>query len=58
MLIFRVRAIYDCVRGLILGYRVHLACDAETDMPLAFNVASANVNEKRLVDRLLNKLYP
>lgn len=42
------------MRGLILGYKVHLACDAETDMPLAFKVASANENEKRHVKALLS----
>jgi len=35
------------VRGLIMGYKVHLACDGEAEMPLAFKVAPANENEKR-----------
>jgi transposase len=34
-------------RGLIVGYKVHLACDGEEDMPLTFQVAPANENEKR-----------
>jgi IS5 family transposase len=34
-------------RGLIMGYKVHLACDGEEDMPIAFKVAPANENEKR-----------
>jgi len=42
------------VRGLIIGYKVHLAYDAETDMPLAFRVAPANENEKRQAAALLS----
>ena len=29
-------------RGFILGYRVHAACCAESEMPLAFTVAPSN----------------
>jgi transposase len=42
-------------RGLILGYKVHLACDGEEDMPLAFKVAPANENEKRYAISLLSE---
>jgi IS5 family transposase len=42
-------------RGLIMGYKVHLACDGEEDMPLAFRVAPANENEKRHALSLLSE---
>jgi transposase len=42
-------------RGLIMGYKVHLACDGEEDMPLAFKVAPANENEKRHAIPLLSE---
>jgi IS5 family transposase len=35
------------VRSLIMGYKVHLACDGEAEMPLGFRVAPANENDKR-----------
>jgi transposase len=43
------------VRGLVMGYKVHLACDAEMDMPMAFRVAPANENEKRHAVPLLTE---
>lgn len=43
------------VRGFIMGYKVHLACDGESDMPLSFTVAPANENDKRHAIRLLDK---
>jgi len=43
------------VRGLIMGYKVHLACDGEAEMPLAFRVAPANENEKRYAIPLLRE---
>ena len=43
------------VRGFIMGYKVHLACDGESDMPLAFTVAPANENDKRHATRLLSE---
>ena len=42
-------------RGLVMGYKVHLACDGEAEMPLAFRVAPANENEKRHAAALLNE---
>jgi transposase len=42
-------------RGLIMGYKVHLACDGEEDVPLAFRVAPANENEKRHAVPLLRE---
>ena len=30
-----------------MGYRVHLACVGEAEMPLGFRVAPANENDKR-----------
>ena len=44
------------VRGLVVGYKVHLACDGEAEMPLAFRVAPANENEKRYAIALLNEV--
>lgn len=38
-----------------LGYKAHLAVDADSDMPLAAVVASANENEKKHVEELLGK---
>ena len=43
------------VRGLIIGYKVHLVCDGEEDMPVAFTVAPANENEKRYAIPLLSE---
>lgn len=33
---------------MVLGYSIHLAVDARSEMPLAVIVESANVNEKRI----------
>ncbi|MEA2090398.1 MAG: transposase, partial [Thermoproteota archaeon] len=38
-----------------MGYKVHLACDGESDMPLAFTVAPANQNDKRHAAALLSE---
>jgi len=43
------------VRGFIMGYKVHLACDGESDMPLSFTVAPANENDKRHATSLLSE---
>ena len=43
-------------RGFILGYKVHMACCAESELPLAFMVAPCNMNEKRFAKPLLEKL--
>ena len=43
-------------RGFVLGYKVHTACCTSSELPLAFTVAPCNVNEKRLVKPLLEKL--
>jgi len=42
-------------RNVILGYGVHLAVDASSEMPLAVTVEPANVNEKKAAPRLLHK---
>jgi ribosomal protein L13E len=42
-------------RNVVLGYGVHLAVDAGSEMPLAVIVESANVNEKKISTRLLHK---
>ena len=43
------------VRGFIMGYKVHLACDGESDMPLSFTVAPANENDKRHAINVLSE---
>jgi len=44
-------------RGFILGYRVHTACCAESEMPLAFTVAPCNVNDKVYFKPLLERVH-
>jgi len=43
-------------RGFILGYKVHMACCTCSELPLAFMVASCNMNEKLFIKPLLEKL--
>ena len=43
-------------RGFLLGYRVHTACCASSELPLAFTVQPCNMNEKRFIKQLLEKL--
>ena len=43
-------------RGFILGYKVHTACCASSELPLAFKVEPCNMNEKRFIKPLLEKL--
>ena len=43
-------------RGFILGYKVHTACCASSELPLAFTVEPCNVNEKLCFKPLLQKL--
>ncbi len=43
-------------RGFILGYKVHAACCTGSELPLAFMVASCNMNEKLFTKPLLEKL--
>ena len=43
-------------RGFVLGYKVHMACCASSELPLAFTVAPCNMNEKRFIKPLLEKL--
>ena len=44
-------------RGFVLGYKVHTLCCTDSELPLAFTVEPCNVNEKRLVKPLLEKLH-
>ena len=44
-------------RGFILGYRVHTACCAESEMPLAFTVAPCNENDKAYFKPLLERVH-
>ena len=43
-------------RGFILGYKVHTACCASSELPLAFTVEPCNRNDKCFVKPLLEKL--
>jgi transposase len=43
-------------RGFVLGYKVHMACCTGSELPLAFTVASCNMNEKLFAKPLLEKL--
>ena len=43
-------------RNVVLGYGVHLAVDAGSEMPLAAVVESANANEKKIATPLLRKV--
>jgi len=43
------------VRGYILGYKLHLAVDACSELPVAFTVAPANRNEKVKAPLLLGR---
>ena len=42
-------------RNVVLGYGVHLAADAGSEMPLVAIVEPANVNEKKVATKLLRK---
>jgi transposase len=44
-------------RGLILGYRVHTVCCAESEMPLSFTVAPCNENDKVYFKPLLERVH-
>ena len=43
-------------RGFILGYKVHAVCCVGSELPLAFKVEPCNMNEKRFIKPLLEKL--
>ena len=42
--------------GFTLGYKVHAACCVGSELPLAFKVEPCNMNEKRFIKPLLEKL--
>jgi transposase len=44
-------------RGFILGYRVHTACCAESELPIAYAVAPCNENDKLYFEPLLEKAH-
>jgi len=44
-------------RGFILGYRVHTACCADSELPIAFTVAPCNENDKLHFEPLLEKVH-
>jgi len=43
--------------GGFYGYRLHMAVDTETDLPLAWRVESANAHESTMVAPLMDKLH-
>jgi IS5 family transposase len=43
-------------RGFTLGYKVHTACCTSSELPLTFTVQPCNMNEKRFIKPLLEKL--
>lgn len=44
-------------RGFVLGYKVHTVSSTSSELPLAFTVEPCNVNEKRFVKPLLEKMH-
>jgi hypothetical protein len=44
-------------RGFVLGYRVHTACCADSELPIAFTVAPYNENDKVYFEPLLEKVH-
>jgi transposase len=44
-------------RGFILGYRMHTACCADSELPLAFTVAPCNENDKVYFEPLLERIH-
>jgi IS5 family transposase len=42
-------------KGYRFGYKLHLAVDADSDLPLAVIAASANENEKKHAPKLIEK---
>jgi transposase len=44
-------------RGFILGYRVHMICCADSELPIAFTVAPCNENDKVYFEPLLEKVH-
>lgn len=48
---------YDAMGRRVLGYKVHLACDADAELPLSFKVTGANVHDSKEYHYLLNDIY-
>jgi hypothetical protein len=44
-------------RGFILGYRVHIACCADSELPIAYGVAPCNENDKLYFEPLLERVH-
>jgi hypothetical protein len=44
-------------RGFILGYRVHTACCADSELPIAFTIAPCNENDKLHFEPLLEQVH-
>jgi hypothetical protein len=44
-------------RGFILGYRVHTACCVDSELPIAYEVAPCNENDKVYFEPLLERVH-
>ncbi|MEM1515864.1 MAG: transposase [Candidatus Bathyarchaeia archaeon] len=40
----------------IFGYKVHLVCDTESELPLAFEVTSADVHDSKMLPIMMEKI--
>jgi IS5 family transposase len=40
----------------VFGYKLHLACDAETELPIVFDVTSGNVHDSKMFPILLRRV--
>ncbi|MBX5321828.1 MAG: transposase [Candidatus Bathyarchaeia archaeon] len=47
---------YSTTKEWVFGYKVHLVCDAELELPLAFTVTPANVYDNQECFTLLSKI--
>lgn len=47
---------YSTTKEWVFGYKVHLACDVELELPLAFTITPANVYDSQECFTLLSKL--
>lgn len=47
---------YSTTKKWVFGYKVHVICDVESELPLAFTVTPANVYDSKECFNLLNKI--
>jgi hypothetical protein len=43
-------------KSFVFGYKVHMICDTETEMPLSIVIRPANTNDKKLFKELFHKV--